>query len=360
MCLKGKLNMTVSKSFISLFLLSFAFLIFFTGCSRSQIPESGTNLITPIFSEDNQKTTPTFTPRITVKAKNTVTTTRIISPTPSFTPMHTLEPAEAQKTLNFLIYQNGGCKLPCWWGITPGQTKYIEMINLYASLGSEIYNTEFGNDLKKNVHSEAVFKIPGQEEWREIEFISSDDKIQWVGVLQDSTGQFTLPNLLLDYGEPGEIYLATEPFSPINEVSFRLILYYPDKGILADFPSSLGGLIIGDYVIICPQKIKPFLHLWQVGDPQQGEMWKVSMMKNSFLVNYKTIEGATGYSTKRFYMTFREKNNMNCLTTKAEKWWEGNETPIPLPLDTVTPTPVNPYLETANPNPNIETVISTP
>ena len=71
---------------------------------------------------------PTNTPENTATQTFTATTTQ--SPTatqtptapPTFTPLPTLNPEEEQATVLTLLESNGGCALPCWWGITPGTT----------------------------------------------------------------------------------------------------------------------------------------------------------------------------------------------------------------------------------------------
>src|SRR3990172_6047576 len=44
--------------------------------------------------------------------------------TPVWTPRPTLAEAEAAQALRDLIMTNGGCGLPCVWGLTPGETTW--------------------------------------------------------------------------------------------------------------------------------------------------------------------------------------------------------------------------------------------
>ena len=38
-----------------------------------------------------------------------------------------LEPDEMQAYVREMLQTNGGCELPCWWGIIPGKTSWKEM-----------------------------------------------------------------------------------------------------------------------------------------------------------------------------------------------------------------------------------------
>ncbi len=42
------------------------------------------------------------------------------------TPVSTFSPTEASARLQDLLKTNAGCRLPCWWGITPGKTTWDE------------------------------------------------------------------------------------------------------------------------------------------------------------------------------------------------------------------------------------------
>ncbi len=57
-------------------------------------------------------TKPTATPRPTITPRATRTA--------SWTPLPTLPPTQARQRVLELLQDNGGCRLPCWWGVAPG------------------------------------------------------------------------------------------------------------------------------------------------------------------------------------------------------------------------------------------------
>ncbi len=67
----------------------------------------------------------------------TPTVTRTLSPPHllQWTPGAKLPPDEVEKKIMSLYSNNGGCELPCWWGITPGKTTGAESLSLLAPFG---------------------------------------------------------------------------------------------------------------------------------------------------------------------------------------------------------------------------------
>lgn len=271
---------------------------------------------------------PTVTLRPSKTATITLTPTIVLSPTSSATPLPTLEVAEAQKKLNFMVYQNGGCELPCWWGIVPGMTRQDDFINVMNTFVTRIENTAFSYETKMASRTTIYYKFENQSDLHAFEVLSVDGIVQRVDAYSDVTERFTLANILRNYGKPEEILLATEPASPTGDVPFSLILFYPEKGILAHFYAEFGGRIKGDYVSICPQYLLPALYLWPSGNPQQSELEKQSLIEsiNIYYTNYngkkyKSLEAVSEFSIDKFYAMFQQKNTTSCITTEAEQWW---------------------------------------
>ena len=55
--------------------------------------------------------------------------------TPTVTPGPTLSPEQEGDFLSSLMSENGGCELPCWWGVTPSQTSSQEARDLFPFQG---------------------------------------------------------------------------------------------------------------------------------------------------------------------------------------------------------------------------------
>ncbi len=63
--------------------------------------------------------------------------------TPTITPLPTLSVEDEGDLLSSLMADNGGCMLPCWWGITPGQTTVQEGRDHFASQGIDNWVVTF-------------------------------------------------------------------------------------------------------------------------------------------------------------------------------------------------------------------------
>ena len=108
------------------------------GCSQitpslnQQSTSISSNLVfTPTSSDKGQTQTKTITATKTSPApKPTVFATEKVLPTftptsvSTLTPLPTLSQRDAHDLIQALLQNNGGCRLPCWWGITPGQTDW--------------------------------------------------------------------------------------------------------------------------------------------------------------------------------------------------------------------------------------------
>jgi hypothetical protein len=88
-------------------------------------PESNTRQPRPTLTR-----TPTNTPLPVPTLKPPTPT---VAPSPTLAP--TLTADQEQALVLDLLQNNGGCKLPCWWGFMPGKTDWQTAQNFFASLG---------------------------------------------------------------------------------------------------------------------------------------------------------------------------------------------------------------------------------
>lgn len=273
---------------INVFLVSVWF--FLVGCKASSstpTPSEGdVSTDTPIVIVTE---TPTRTPVVATRepitvasptptATSTQTLTPTVEPTPTETPFVIPTPPGKSVTeqVLWLFETNNGCQLPCWWGITPGKTKWetAEKIlilfdpNIYtvSASGLDYYSPaiplppeayEIGNAYASNMYPGYIVRNGIVEE------IFTE-----VSIGDTPPGYLTpyiLSTFLTTNGQPSEVWLFTYP-SPFegNDLPFVVVLFYEDKGITALYSDN--GTRQGDLVHGCPQEDPvSFLSLWPPG-----------------------------------------------------------------------------------------------
>jgi hypothetical protein len=190
--------------------------------------------------------TSTLAPSFTPLPSNTHIPTRTQTPKITNTPTATPWPLKyAKKRLLEFYKTNGNCRLPCWWGITPGETTYDEMKTLFAPYAETI-------ELDEDYLPEMVFFYYPSPSNSIDYFISStlsldeNGGIESIG-LDPETGLyngFTPSNLLGYYGTPNKVLISPSDVVLVYEedhfVVFYEILEHADKNQVCFFyPGSI-------------------------------------------------------------------------------------------------------------------------
>ena len=133
MCSTNITMKTSGKFFIVLLIISFAL----AGCqevSATPSPQpTATRTAIPATA------TPTMPKKIV-----TVTLRTTFTPSKTWTP--TLSSEQQMTQVSDLLTNNGGCKLPCWWGIMPGETSWANAENILAPLAYGRYSQKMGKN----------------------------------------------------------------------------------------------------------------------------------------------------------------------------------------------------------------------
>ncbi|MCH7662399.1 MAG: hypothetical protein IH859_00845 [Chloroflexi bacterium] len=192
--------------------------------------------------------TPTATPTIRASI------TPVPSWTPTFTPLPPLPPDQAAALVKELFETNGGCQLPCWWGITPGESFWDSTSQFFSTFASDIVFLGVGNSGSENfaigirvpnsLNKSYVYIYEKNNIISDIQFDPSSDEENF---------QFQLHQLFKGYGKPSEIYIYVLPplSHPGSEYfyEFRLVLHFPDQHIIAFY--SFKGQPRNDTVYVC-------------------------------------------------------------------------------------------------------------
>lgn len=196
----------------------------------SSTPEEGVLSTATLKPSPTAVASSTFTLEATPMATATMmpSPTRILTPTatPTITPLPTLSIVEEGDFLSMLMASNGGCELPCWWGVVPGETTSQEGRDMFVSQGIDRWSVTSDNTYatmglgypsQDNLsHSQDVFL------WFElknniIQYIRIEAAYKYeesLNVFRQDWNQYKLSGVLDRFGIPSHVRLFHEGNSP--------------------------------------------------------------------------------------------------------------------------------------------------
>jgi hypothetical protein len=251
---------------------------------------------------------------------------------PTWTPVPPLPYDKAQAVLTELYINNGGCELPCWWGITPGKNTWQQINTLLSPLGRispprnrqgiisyEIYllkpkdfmvPTISAGGYDDNYFSPWIFVKDGT-------VLTISINSGWISRDFD----YSLAAFLKMLGKPGEIRLKViMDLPPENSPEYYMDLFYADKGILISTNGTAEG---GESTLrICPQEYRngvfpPALTLWSPSLKITYDEVPTSLFAGIGEWNpseYHLLDDLTnGFGSAEFYKTFVDANATKCF-----------------------------------------------
>jgi hypothetical protein len=289
-----------------------------------------------------QIVSPSSTPRIvTSSPPQTATIARTLSPsqTPTAEPIPsptevsptrspTLAPNERKAFIMDLFLNNGGCALPCFWGFTPGETKWDEARQVLEKLNDNIFEVNYGKgryrydvDLQNysdNLNLGASFYTEGGI----IETINSEQWIDQGSVQWELTQQkLSLKSFMSKYGQPERIQLVIwigDEELP-DQAHYSLFFFYDQAGFA--FWQTMDATRVSEAYQACPNEehkdtnLNPFRISYVVKSPE-SELLLEKMVKD-FFSGYSftplSIEQATGVSIEGITKIFLEGKVSSCF-----------------------------------------------
>lgn len=245
--------------------------------------------------------------------------TRTPAATSTVTPTRapTLAPGQAQAVVLELLRTNGNCELPCWWGLVPGQTTWDEALALLEPIASRI--AEYGQPNVTPNRAEVFFLTLPKEvssPYIQLDFAMQSGVVERILVSGFEWPDYQLPQLLSGYGQPNEVWIHTEGFTPEAYRLFGLVLLYTQRGVLVSY--STEGELAGSTIQGCFQG-NPSLWLWH-GDrsmtfTEAAELFSWDVQN----VLYLPLSDATGMTVDMFYQSFKDEQVV-CLQTPKNLW----------------------------------------
>jgi hypothetical protein len=319
--------MTMSRWLVVLIITIMAS-TFLDGCASSIRPPSSllsTETITKIASTDTPASTPTL--------------------------ILALSDSEAYRQSSDFLSDRTNCHLPCWMGITPGQSTWqnvSEQMTLFSNISTDSsFGVPSGNWLT------AAFIINYTNKDKVIAIRSAylryknENEISLIGIdthaykLKEDPNRdlygdsaynellksYTISGILSRFGRPEQIYISASLrgdtlVSPGFGDYFLIHIWYPDRGVFMEYQMSVEG--VGNNYRFCPSDawISSILTPTDLGTGYQDVLMSLGDTYKNFFPptgRAKTPEVAFGMTIDEFYQLFRSPTD-RCLDTPKSIW----------------------------------------
>jgi len=329
------------------------FAVCLNGCGKGSLPLAPETTNTPpaVSATTVHTLTPTIHPSQVVSTPYAATATMQVL-TPPFRP--TLQPSDAKTLVTNLLQGNGGCRLPCIWGIDLQKTSFSEAQAFVGQFGKftgedlYLYSTSWGGGkvddgggmvahiqrqdlvlmtgfdyygdkttLKRIVLHATAGKLEGEPPNRGTRTLYDGSPY-----FEEKVGYYLLPQFLKREGKPSAIWIypIQEDERKLAKMPFSLLMVYEDRGFMIEYRFT--KLVRGEKLTGCPAKAGEFdLSTWDARKkPSLSEILPAVGNQYSFGMFYKPLQETTAMTVDEFYTTYTSEQSTKCLTTKQSFW----------------------------------------
>jgi hypothetical protein len=236
--------------------------------SHSTTMLSNTPLTSPHHTNTNEVAS-TRTPSISSNPDKTITVSPTNTPTtlPTWTALPTVaNQNDLLESFSFTLADN--CELPCWAGITPGETTWEKLIHLTKPMSNVVkldietglINSPMGNESEIDLYfSNDTIGVKGNIFANRI-----NEQLKVQSIILSLYTQVSNPNgldstipqhlsmkeLIKEYGPPEMVFLNTDLGVPeYPEVNLSLLLVYPEYRFIIHYPRR--GKVDGEELTSC-------------------------------------------------------------------------------------------------------------
>lgn len=268
---------------------------------------------------DSVTSTPVQLTAVPELPKRTPTLLPLLTPTQAawvvWTPQAPVPLSTAEANVENLLKTNGGCALPCWWGIEPSRTSFMTVFDQFSPLTTFIAVKK--TDDMGSLDAEFRFPVSETNSNQEltITYKVVNGIIQLIEIYPGNINQFRFNQILKDYGDPEEVWVEGL-IDPTSSNPFTIFFYYPRKGIIVTF--WVDATDLGDMLQICPGSISPIiLVLWE---PDGFERFN-DITGNTYGLAYIKKENRSLISLEQATdQTLAEISESNCFETPKKLW----------------------------------------
>jgi hypothetical protein len=269
---------------------------------------------------------PTNTPRPVELPSSTMPAS---SPTPTLvptlTPLPTLTGEQALAFVAHMQETNGNCELPCWWGITPGETTGLTARQILSPLREQMKffieylgGSEARYELQLKEYNHIRIELIMRDEVQPIDeiwvFSSIPDEDKST-LYYESWRQYYVSELFARLGEPSDVWLGfglhtgDHDERPLEKIPYfyELYVFYSDLGLIVRYA---GPAIDGNPSRACLsfeqlREMLMFIRQRSKG-PLVGPPWEP-------FTNARPISEVTHLSVEAFYEMVKNAKEPVCI-----------------------------------------------
>lgn len=268
-------------------------------------------------------------------------------PSSTLTAVPTLSVDNARKKFLELLAANGNCRLPCLWGITPGQSNYQEaraILSPLNSMAETFFEPSTVNDISMGsvsplyvetdlrINTRVAYWYDHNNTVDHIAFrvleerVTKDSSGNWTGtrpvfdseIFAERVQYYSLSHMLSEQGIPAAVLVHASALSdPVVAGGIDISLLYPEQGIAVNYMMQMyneGSVKKG-----CPAIAHIDMELYPPGNPASffSELEETNWGRAH--LDVYSLEEATEISVEEFYQTFHNPTD-KCIKTPANLW----------------------------------------
>ncbi len=209
------------------------------------------------------------------------------------------------------------CRLPCWWGFTPGKSNWESAAILLRSF-SEVELLGYLRD--GEIYEVIIPALQAKGLYSHHFYATRANLIESIEVPDPGDApDFTIKALLAEFGQPDQIWLRTYSKPYLNKLPFGLALFYPARGVVAAYYGD--ARLQQDEVVICLGQVShPYLGMWDSRQAWDFEQAALRFNWDTASWAFLELEKSTGVSIDELTNAVQTESKDYCLKTPAINW----------------------------------------
>ena len=218
-------------------------------------------------------------------------------------------------SIDDLVKTSGDCRLPCFWGIEPGVTKWAEAINLFNQLGIKGVTGTSPREIKyftANVEASNVtilLNLYQKDDFVGAILLTITNKSSLIGIHTDIE-QYSIHKRFQDLGMPTDILLKFDfaPEGPSDISSYSFWVIYENYGVQEDYIGSFRQI---DDSKICPEQTVEQVMLYLYSPTLDFLPWGPNISGDA-----EKLENLSSTSAIDFFQSSVQSNALGCIEIK--------------------------------------------